>query len=932
MAGTLVIMGPFYIVWNLFTPGGYRSYPLSVLYIKICTLWMGLRIRATGRENLPHSGTCILMPNHRSWWDIPTVQIGAYPHQVRFVSKKEVGKIPLLGTCMTGGGHVLIDRGDRDSAVRTLRDAAARYKGRISLVLFPEGTRSPGHHLLRFKRGGFHLARELGLSIVPVSVAGGERIMKKGSFTILPGTMRVHYHAPIPVPKDADLNVISAAVREKIAAGLKEMGEYEEEPPTKEQTPLAAASAEAAPGALVMLMLALGFGYIVADGAGATTRMQREPFLPPPAVAEAMAAHVLADSLEVDIHDVIALDAAGQHLIPVGQGELGLVRATRSDPLRAPALVSGLGWELLNRRGMSPGGPALVAAATQGHPVDEFRVRVICDSAWARAARPAALSEAIATFYGGGKRLSGNERDALRRTVPLVPTGIARIAAYLLFVREEAARLHERAFSKADLARERLDRKNFDLDAMAWVDTLGEVPDRIEEVLLRVDDHIDRGALNGGAVLLSQAVDEASRHLSALPAEETSWPGRFIWDSPAGRIVLGGADSDEYRGPHLLILDVDGNDTYVGAGSARFPSLPIAMLIDRAGNDRYAPADSTGPGVGGALGGYAMVVDMAGDDEWRSWRLGLGAAIFGAGLVHDRGGADTYHSQAFSQGAAAWGFGVLADAAGNDRYRIGCTGQGFGAPGGVGILLDTGHAEEDSGDVYEVLPGESFATQGAGIGVQRARLGAPRLAGGVGVLIEVSGNDRYGADSRSLGVGSLDGLGAVLDISGDDIYTAHSTRCVGFGELGGVGVVHDVEGNDDYDANSYSLGVGSNGGVGIVLDRRGDDSYRLRDFGLGGCEDSGLGVFLDGSGEDRYTGWTGIRYAGVSRQSGGLRATAVFLDLAGDDQYGDGRRFEMSGATVPEPGNNRRWGTPNADLRFGESISIGLDVNGLPPE
>jgi hypothetical protein len=255
----------------------------------------------------------------------------------------------------------------------------------------------------------------------------------------------------------------------------------------------------------------------------------------------------------------------------------------------------------------------------------------------------------------------------------------------------------------------------------------------------------------------------------------------------------------------------------------------------------------------------------------------------------------------------------------------------------VGVLVDAGHAAGDSGDVYEALPGKSFGTQGAGIGVQRARLGAPRLAGGIGVLVDVSGNDRYGADSLSLGVGLFDGLGAVLDTSGDDVYSARLSGCVGFGELGGVGVVHDVEGNDVYETLSYALGVGSGGGIGIVLDRRGDDSYHLRDFGLGGCQDSGLGVFVDGDGTDRYLGWRGIRQAGVSRQSGLLRATAVFLDLGGDDQYGDprpaGTGIHVSGlGDWPQAGNNRRWGTPNADIRFGESISIGLDVNGLPPE
>jgi 1-acyl-sn-glycerol-3-phosphate acyltransferase len=933
MAGTLVIMGPFYIVWNLFTPGGYRSYPLSVLYIKICTLWMGLRIRASGRENLPHSGTCILMPNHRSWWDIPTVQIGAYPHQVRFVAKKELGKIPLLGTCMTGGGHVLIDRGDRDSAVRTLRDAAARYKGRISLVLFPEGTRSPGHHLLRFKRGGFHLARELGLSIVPVSVAGGERIMKKGSFTILPGTMRVHYHAPIPVPKDADLNVISAAVREKIAAGLREMGEYEEEPRSLPEVPGERATHET----LRTLALGLILHLALASPVAAQQRNSLQDlvrFQLSSEFIEQRVSSILADSLKLEAADVIRLDPAARHLLPGGRGELGFVTVAKDEPLRAPDLLRGLGAMILERSDHTDGSLAELAARLQDHPVNDHTIALLSDSAWTRAARPAALADAISIFYGGGKRLSGNQRDELRRSIPQVPPGIAGIAAYLLYLHEEVLRLHERAFGRAKLSRGRLDRKNFDLDAMAWVDTLGEVPDRVEDVLLQAEVDIDWAALNAAAVLLDRGAGEAADRLASLPPHEASWTGRFGWDSPAGRIALGGAGADDYRGPHLLIVDTGGNDSYTGTGGARFPVHPVSILLDRTGNDRYAPADSAGPGVGGALGALAVVVDLEGDDTWTSWRLGLGAALFGAGLVYDRSGNDTYESFDFSQGAAAWGLGVLNDQTGNDRYLIRRAGQGFGGPGGVGILIDAGRADADSGDVYAVHPVGSRLTQGVGMGIQRSAAGAPRLAGGMGLLLDGCGNDHYTAESRALGAATLDGLGGLLDWAGDDVYRARSTGCLGFGERGGVGLIIEWEGSDTYDAAGGALGIGIDAGIGIAFDRNGNDSYTAAMLALGSSLPYSIGIFLEGEGSDTYRqkpdsppedlGWRRETQLGQL-----LRGAGLFLDLGGDDVYD---KLQTHRGSLGQPGDRRRWGNADAELRRLTTISIGLDVNGLPPE
>ena len=79
---------------------------------------------------------------------------------------------------------------------------------------------------LRFKRGGFHLARELNLPVVPISIVGGERIMRKGSIKLYPGLMRVMFHAPIQPADFADLDGLTKAVREKIGEGLAAMGEF----------------------------------------------------------------------------------------------------------------------------------------------------------------------------------------------------------------------------------------------------------------------------------------------------------------------------------------------------------------------------------------------------------------------------------------------------------------------------------------------------------------------------------------------------------------------------------------------------------------------------------------------------------------------------------------------------------------------------------
>ncbi len=224
---SLMVHGTPFLLISLFDDGGARVYGISVQYMRSVVLLVGLKIEASGQEKVPPGATYVMMANHRSWWDIPAVMIGCWPMQLRFVAKKELADLPLFGACVRQGRHVLIDRNDRDSAIRTMRETARLFAGRFSIAVFPEGTRSPDHRLLRFKRGGFHLARELNLPIVPVSIVGGERIMQKGSIKLYPGKMRVMFHAPIQPADYPDLDGLTKAVQAQVAVGLMEMGEYE---------------------------------------------------------------------------------------------------------------------------------------------------------------------------------------------------------------------------------------------------------------------------------------------------------------------------------------------------------------------------------------------------------------------------------------------------------------------------------------------------------------------------------------------------------------------------------------------------------------------------------------------------------------------------------------------------------------------------------
>jgi 1-acyl-sn-glycerol-3-phosphate acyltransferase len=161
-------------------------------------LWAsGVKVEAEGLEVLEGNQPRVLVANHESWFDVFAL-CAVIPSAFRFVGKQELEKVPLLGPAWVGSGHLAIDRGDRNSAVDTLREATTRmHESGLTIVMFPEGTRSPDQELQRFKKGSFVLALQAQCPIVPVGIEGSGRIMPKGSFRIRSGTIRVRVGTPI---------------------------------------------------------------------------------------------------------------------------------------------------------------------------------------------------------------------------------------------------------------------------------------------------------------------------------------------------------------------------------------------------------------------------------------------------------------------------------------------------------------------------------------------------------------------------------------------------------------------------------------------------------------------------------------------------------------------------------------------------------------
>ncbi len=190
-------------------------------WVAICLAICRVEVEAEGQENIDPRQPCVFMSNHQSNFDIAAT-IHTLPVSFRFVAKRELARIPIFGWALVLGGHIIIDRGNTEQAVRSLRRAAEKIRRGVNVIIYPEGTRSPTGRLAPFKSGGFHLALQAGVPIIPVSVSGSHRIAPKKSLRIRGGRVKVVYGRPIPTaglgPEDRKL--LMERVRAAILAGL----------------------------------------------------------------------------------------------------------------------------------------------------------------------------------------------------------------------------------------------------------------------------------------------------------------------------------------------------------------------------------------------------------------------------------------------------------------------------------------------------------------------------------------------------------------------------------------------------------------------------------------------------------------------------------------------------------------------------------------
>ncbi|MCJ7682062.1 MAG: 1-acyl-sn-glycerol-3-phosphate acyltransferase [Candidatus Aminicenantes bacterium] len=158
---------------------------------------VGIRIEVLGKEWLDEKKKYVFMCNHLSFMDGPLVFL-VIPHFVRVIMKKPISRIPVIGPAMRFAGFIPVDRKGINTGKKSIEQATELMNTqKFSFLIFPEGTRSLDGKMGPFRRGGFFLAINSGVPLLPISMTGSFDLMPKGSFWIRRGAVRVKFHQAI---------------------------------------------------------------------------------------------------------------------------------------------------------------------------------------------------------------------------------------------------------------------------------------------------------------------------------------------------------------------------------------------------------------------------------------------------------------------------------------------------------------------------------------------------------------------------------------------------------------------------------------------------------------------------------------------------------------------------------------------------------------
>ncbi len=206
---------------SLFDTAGRRQIAVARLWARFLLWGGGVKVKVEGLEKIAAEKNYLFVSNHLSYMDTPVI-LANLP-DFRFLAKSGLFKIPLLGTHLATAGHIPVPRGDARAAVKTMTTAAQTIRERgISLLIFPEGGRSPTGELAPFQEGAAYIAIRAGVPLVPIALQGTREVLPFGSGHVRSGWVTIRVGDPIPTAQLQlrDRSRITAELRDRIVSML----------------------------------------------------------------------------------------------------------------------------------------------------------------------------------------------------------------------------------------------------------------------------------------------------------------------------------------------------------------------------------------------------------------------------------------------------------------------------------------------------------------------------------------------------------------------------------------------------------------------------------------------------------------------------------------------------------------------------------------
>lgn len=567
--------------------------------------------------------------------------------------------------------------------------------------------------------------------------------------------------------------------------------------------------------------------------------------------------------------------------------------------------------------------------------------------------------EALQTNYiSFGNQYGGPNDDELQKMLESIPLDLQKIIAALMLNAYDAYKWRQLAIR---------DLNYDDMAALFSIKDLAETMGdgqvyhpQIDDIAARLDEH----CLYYAGMKTAQAAETCYKNLNKYlkSTSDNISAIEFNYDLPFGKVVLLGTGNNEtnYRDAAIMI-DLGGNDRHSGnLGATPSLAVPICVLIDMSGDDKYINDDSSLLSQGAAILGAGVFIDGSGKDEYKSVKMSQGCGFFGLGVLFDIDGNDSYWLETSGQGAGYFGLGFALDMQGDDTRYIYADGQGFGGVGGIGVSADYEGNDKytaepsaevaDRGDYHSENKINVNSAQGAGMGRRGDGSDGHSWAGGLGALIDIKGSDEYYSGNWTLGCGYWFGTGLVYEGEGNDLY-----KSVYFTQASGahycIGAILDEGGNDTHElweTAGAGIAFGWDYANALLFDIGGNDRYIAKIISLGCAQIRSNALLFDMGGDDYYQLQLDQQGCGAAtyRESYEIpnkfspfdsysKSFALLLDIGGNDTYRDWVNETGKLLVSKKCANNSTWFSPSkADEHYGfNNFGVGMDADkGVVPE